>query len=76
MIGRLRYLYGKCIQHLPFTSIFAQVPNELWDAARMDGCDHLRFLIQIVLPISKAAVLTVLLFGFTASWNAFNGRFW
>ena len=51
---------------------FAQVPSELWDAARMDGCDHLRFLIQIVLPISKAAVLTVLLFGFTASWNAFQ----
>jgi len=51
---------------------FAQIPDELWDAARMDGCDHLRFLIQIVLPISKAPVMTVLLFGFTASWNAFQ----
>lgn len=51
---------------------FAQVPDELWDAARMDGCDHLRFLIQIVLPISKAPIMTVLLFGFTASWNAFQ----
>lgn len=51
---------------------FAQVPNELWDAARIDGADHLRFLIQIVLPISKATIMTVLLFGFTASWNAFQ----
>lgn len=51
---------------------FAQVPNELWDAARIDGCDHTRFLIQVVLPISKAPVMTVLLFGFTASWNAFQ----
>ena len=51
---------------------FAQIPNELWDAARIDGCDHLRFLVQIVMPISKAPIMTVLLFGFTASWNAFQ----
>ncbi|MFZ3151325.1 MAG: carbohydrate ABC transporter permease [Anaerolineaceae bacterium] len=51
---------------------FAQIPNELWDAARIDGCDHTRFLIQVVLPISKAPVMTVLLFGFTSSWNAFQ----
>ena len=51
---------------------FAQVPNELWDAARIDGADHTRFLIQIVLPISKAPIMTVLLFGFTGSWNAFQ----
>lgn len=51
---------------------FAQIPKELWDAARMDGADHLRFLIQVVLPISKAPIMTVMLFGFTGSWNAFQ----
>jgi ABC-type glycerol-3-phosphate transport system permease component len=51
---------------------FAQVPRDLWDAARIDGCDHTRFLVQIVLPISKAPIMTVLLFGFTASWNSFT----
>ncbi|HBO33909.1 MAG TPA: ABC transporter permease [Anaerolineaceae bacterium] len=51
---------------------FAQIPKELWDAARIDGADHLRFLIQVVLPISKAPIMTVLLFGFTGSWNAFQ----
>ncbi len=50
---------------------FMTIPNELWDAARMDGAGHLRFLIQIVLPISKAPVMTVLIFGFIGSWNAF-----
>lgn len=50
---------------------FAQIPHELWDAARIDGCGHFRFLLQIVLPISKAPIMTVLLFGFTGSWNAF-----
>ncbi len=50
---------------------FAQIPHELWDAARIDGAGHFRFLMQIVLPISKAPIMTVLLFGFTGSWNAF-----
>lgn len=49
---------------------FAQIPKELWDAARIDGADHLRYLVQIVLPISKAPILTVVLFAFTASWNS------
>ena len=51
---------------------FSQVPNDLWDAARIDGCDHTRFLVQIVLPISKAPIMTVLLFAFTGAWNAFT----
>jgi ABC-type glycerol-3-phosphate transport system permease component len=50
---------------------FATIPNELWDAARIDGAGHLRFLLQIVLPISKAPIMTVLLLNFIGSWNAF-----
>ena len=50
---------------------FAQIPDELWDAARIDGAGHLRFLRTIVLPISKAPMMTVLLFGFIGSWNQF-----
>jgi len=50
---------------------FIKVPNDLWDAARMDGAGHLRFLIQVVLPISKAPIMTVLIFAFIGSWNAF-----
>jgi ABC-type glycerol-3-phosphate transport system permease component len=50
---------------------FMTIPNDLWDAARMDGAGHLRFLVQIVLPISKAAVMTVVIFSFIGSWNAF-----
>jgi ABC-type glycerol-3-phosphate transport system permease component len=50
---------------------FAQIPDELWDAARIDGAGHFRFLVQVVLPISKAPIMTVLIFGFIGSWNAF-----
>lgn len=48
---------------------FATIPNELWDAARIDGTGHFRFLIQIVLPLSRAALFVVLLFAFIGSWN-------
>jgi ABC-type glycerol-3-phosphate transport system permease component len=49
---------------------FAQVPEELWDSAQIDGAGHLRYLIQIMLPISRAALTTVVIFGFIGSWNA------
>ena len=49
---------------------FSQIPNELWDSAQIDGAGHLRFLIQIVLPLAKPALLTVILFTFIGSWNA------
>jgi ABC-type glycerol-3-phosphate transport system permease component len=49
---------------------FAQLPDDLWDSAQIDGAGHLRFLIQVVLPLSKPALLTVMLFTFLGSWNA------
>jgi ABC-type glycerol-3-phosphate transport system permease component len=50
---------------------FAQIPEDLWDAARIDGCGHLRFLLVICLPISRPAVMTVVLLTFISAWNAF-----
>jgi ABC-type glycerol-3-phosphate transport system permease component len=49
---------------------FAQIPSELWDAARIDGAGHLRFLVQVVLPLSKAPIMTVIIFAFIGSWNS------
>lgn len=49
---------------------FSQIPTELWDSAQIDGSGHLRFLVQIVLPLARPAMLTVLLFTFLGSWNA------
>jgi ABC-type glycerol-3-phosphate transport system permease component len=53
-----------------FRQFFQQVPNELWDAAQIDGAGHLRYLTQVMLPLSKAPVMTVVLFGFIVSWNS------
>jgi multiple sugar transport system permease protein len=49
---------------------FAQIPNELYDAALIDGCSHLRFLTQIVLPISKAPLMSVVIFNGIWAWNS------
>lgn len=49
---------------------FMQIPEDLWDAARIDGAGHLRYLFLIVLPISRAALITTILFTFIGTWNA------
>ncbi len=49
---------------------FAQVPDELFDAAQMDGAGHLRFLIQVVLPLSKAPLMVILVLSFIGTWNS------
>ncbi len=49
---------------------FTQIPDELWDAARIDGAGHVRFMVQVVLPLSKAVLFTVIIFQFIGSWNA------
>ncbi|HID33288.1 MAG TPA: carbohydrate ABC transporter permease [Anaerolineae bacterium] len=49
---------------------FTTIPDELWDAARIDGAGHVRFLVQVVLPLSKAVLFTVVIFQFIGSWNA------
>lgn len=50
---------------------FATIPEEYWDAARLDGASHLRYLVQIMVPMSKAPIMTVVIFSFIGSWNAF-----
>ncbi len=49
---------------------FIQIPNDLWDAARIDGAGHFKFLRSVVLPLSKAPIMTIVTLGFIGSWNA------
>ena len=47
------------------------VPDELLDAARVDGAGELRTFLQVALPLMRPAVVTVLLLSFVATWNNF-----
>ena len=47
------------------------VPNELTDAARIDGCHEFSIFFRIVLPLIKPALGTMALLAFLGSWNNF-----
>ncbi|MEA1928023.1 MAG: carbohydrate ABC transporter permease [Candidatus Auribacterota bacterium] len=49
---------------------FETLPQDLFDAASIDGCGRLRILFQVVLPISRPVILTVALFTFIMTWNS------
>jgi ABC-type glycerol-3-phosphate transport system permease component len=49
---------------------FMQIPDDLWDAARIDGAGHLRYMVYIIVPLSRAAIVTVITLSFIASWNS------
>jgi multiple sugar transport system permease protein len=50
---------------------FLTIPQELEDAARIDGASHLRILLTIFLPLSLPALGLLALFTFTGQWNSF-----
>ncbi len=47
------------------------IPDELLEAARIDGAGELRIFFQIVLPVLKPILVTLAIFVFLASWNDF-----
>jgi putative aldouronate transport system permease protein len=52
-------------------SFFENIPEELFESARMDGAKEFRILWQIVLPLSIPSMLTVGLFYMVGHWNEF-----
>ena len=52
---------------------FLGIPQELSEAAFMDGCTELGIYVRIILPLAKPALLTVALFTFLWNWNDFMG---
>lgn len=52
---------------------FMTLPEELSDAARVDGASEFRIFLQIILPLAKPALAVVALFQFIGSWNDYFG---
>ncbi|MDO3676726.1 carbohydrate ABC transporter permease [Paenibacillus ehimensis] len=50
---------------------FEGIPDELDDAARMDGCGEWRYLLRIVLPLSVPVIATLSIFYAVGYWNSF-----
>ena len=52
---------------------FLTIPDELGEAARIDGCSEWGIFWRIVLPLSRPALAVVALLTFMSSWNNFQG---
>jgi sn-glycerol 3-phosphate transport system permease protein len=56
---------------LLFRQVFAAIPDELVEAARMDGAGPLRFLRDILIPVSAANIAALFVILFVYGWNQF-----
>lgn len=61
---------------LPFTiyllsSYFRTLPHDFEEAAYIDGAGHFRTMVQIMFPMAKPSIITVILFNFLSFWNEY-----
>jgi len=63
--------FGSAFYIFLLRQFFLTIPNELEEAAILDGCGSFRAFTTIYLPLSKPALTTVAIFSFLNSWNDF-----
>lgn len=61
--------FGLPLMVLMLRAYFAGIPDDLLDAARMDGCGHLRTLWHVLLPVARPAIAAVCIFQAAWVWN-------
>ena len=49
------------------------LPDDLMEAAKIDGAGHVRIFFQIMLPLTKAALMSLVILTFISSWNEYMG---
>jgi len=77
-IGTLRPLwvpayFGSAFNIFLLRQFFLTIPQDLSDAARIDGCSEFGIFWRIILPLSKPALAVVALFHFMYAWKDFMG---
>jgi raffinose/stachyose/melibiose transport system permease protein len=63
--------YGLPLQLLVCRGFFRTIPDELMDAAYIDGCSDARIYWSIILPLAKPALAALCIIDFLATWNEF-----
>lgn len=63
--------FGNAFAIFLLRQFFLSIPEELSDAARLDGCSETRILWQIIAPLATPALVTVGLFAFIGAWTDF-----
>lgn len=67
----MHVVYGIPICTLIFRNYYETIPEELVEAARVDGAGMLRTYFSVVLPISIPSFVVVIIWQFTSAWNDF-----
>lgn len=62
---------AKCFSIYMFRQFFLDVPNDLLEAAKIDGCGPIKTFFTVVVPISGTVYATILILDFVAHWNDF-----
>ena len=72
-IGFLIMTGGASLYNMVLTRTFFQnsIPKEMFEAAKMDGINDFQYLLKIALPLSKANLSVIALYGLVARWNSF-----
>lgn len=65
--------FGNAFSIFLLRQFFLTIPQELSDAARIDGCSEWGIFWRILLPLSQPALATVALFAFMGAWTDFQG---
>lgn len=47
------------------------LPDDLMEAAKIDGAGHFRIFLQVMMPLTKSAMITLVVLAFIASWNEY-----
>ncbi|MEV8543855.1 carbohydrate ABC transporter permease [Streptomyces sp. NPDC051572] len=68
-----KYLATEAFFVFLMVQFMRNLPKELDEAARLDGCGHLRIYWSIVLPLCRPALITSAIFTFINAWNDFMG---
>lgn len=66
---------AKCFSIYMFYNFFRDIPDDLLEAAAIDGSSPVRTFFKIVMPISKTVYATVFILDFVAHWNDFMWPF-
>jgi len=70
-LSLVHFIYGLPLATLIFRNFYAAIPDEILQAAEMDGADQFRVFLDVVLPLSGPGILVVFIYQFTNVWNDF-----
>jgi multiple sugar transport system permease protein len=66
------YSAGSAINVFLLRGFFEEIPRDLDDAGRIDGCNMLTLFLYVMLPLAKPALATVAIFSFLGAWDEFS----